>query len=139
MNPGAGVMRRRMISAAASKAPVFTLPACRQRIVGPPISGTAAGSIGQFAVVPAAQGLIGIYGWVSALNLLALSALVMALLALPLAPFSGSGTAEPDEKRQSVPEALRKHWDILPFVCWWPGFSSAAFMWPSSPPICPPF
>ncbi len=68
--------------------------------------GTAAGSIGQFAVVPAAQGLIGNYGWVTALNLLAFSALGMALLALPLAPFSGSGPAEAAETNQSVPEAL---------------------------------
>ncbi len=68
--------------------------------------GTAAGSIGQFAVVPAAQGLIDIFGWVMALNLLALSALSMGVLALPLAPYSGGGPNAEVETGQTVPEAL---------------------------------
>jgi MFS family permease len=41
--------------------------------------GTAAGSLGQFAVVPIAQLLIEAYGWVTAINILAVSALAMAL------------------------------------------------------------
>lgn len=70
--------------------------------------GTAAGSIGQFAVVPVAQGLIGIYGWMTALNLLALSALAMALLAMPLAPYSGQTPTEASGAAQTVPQALQE-------------------------------
>ena len=51
--------------------------------------GTAAGSIGQFAIVPLAQILIDAFGWATTLNILAGSALIMAVLAIPLAPFSG--------------------------------------------------
>ena len=51
--------------------------------------GTAAGSIGQFAIVPVAQMLIDAYGWGPTLNILAGSALIMALLAMPLASYSG--------------------------------------------------
>ena len=47
--------------------------------------GTAAGSLGQFAVVPLAQVLIDAFGWAMALNILAGSSLAMALLAMPLA------------------------------------------------------
>lgn len=42
--------------------------------------GTAAGSLGQFAVVPVAQVLIDASGWMIALNILAVSSLAMALL-----------------------------------------------------------
>jgi MFS family permease len=49
--------------------------------------GTAAGSLGQFAVVPVAQFLIEAYNWMTAMHILAGSALIMVLLALPLAPF----------------------------------------------------
>lgn len=68
--------------------------------------GTAAGSIGQFAIVPIAQGLIDAYGWGTALNLLAGSALLMAALALPLAPYSGGGPANQAETGQTVTAAL---------------------------------
>lgn len=52
--------------------------------------GTAAGSFGQFLVVPLMQELIDLTGWLHALQYLGLSALVMAILALPLAPYSGA-------------------------------------------------
>jgi predicted MFS family arabinose efflux permease len=51
--------------------------------------GTAAGSFGQFLVVPIMQELIQVSGWFQALQILGLSALVMALLAMPLAPYGG--------------------------------------------------
>ena len=51
--------------------------------------GTAAGSLGQFAVVPLAQQLIDIFGWATALHILAGSSLIMAMLAMPLAKYSG--------------------------------------------------
>jgi predicted MFS family arabinose efflux permease len=42
--------------------------------------GTAAGSIGRFAVVPVAQVLIDTWGWIKALNVLAGTSLTMVLL-----------------------------------------------------------
>lgn len=70
--------------------------------------GTAAGSLGQFAVVPFAQVLIDAYGWVTAINVLAASALAMALLAMPLAPYSGKKQAIQQDRGQTVPEALKE-------------------------------
>lgn len=52
--------------------------------------GTAAGSMGQFLIAPLVQGLIDGFGWVGALNLMALLSLGMALLALPLAPYTSA-------------------------------------------------
>ncbi|MEQ8407035.1 MAG: MFS transporter [Gammaproteobacteria bacterium] len=52
--------------------------------------GTAAGSFGQFLVVPFMQVLVDAVGWYSALQYLGLSALLMALLAIPLARFGGA-------------------------------------------------
>ncbi|MDJ0956923.1 MAG: MFS transporter [Arenicellales bacterium] len=68
--------------------------------------GTAAGSLGQFAVVPMAQSLISSYGWVSALHILSASCLLMALLAIPLAPYSGKQESEQKHINQSLSEAL---------------------------------
>lgn len=51
--------------------------------------GTAAGSFGQFLVVPLMQELINLSGWFQALQILSVSALLMALLAIPLAPYGG--------------------------------------------------
>jgi predicted MFS family arabinose efflux permease len=70
--------------------------------------GTAAGSLGQFAVVPLAQFLIETYNWMTAMHILAGSALVMMLLALPLAPYSGNRQSEPVLKGQTVSEALQE-------------------------------
>ena len=70
--------------------------------------GTAAGSLGQFAVVPVAQYLIEAYNWMTAMHILAGSALVMVLLALPLAPYSGNRQSEHAIKGQTVPEALHE-------------------------------
>ncbi len=52
--------------------------------------GTAAGSFGQFLVVPFMQVLVDAVGWYSALQYLGLSALLMAFLAIPLARFGGA-------------------------------------------------
>ena len=70
--------------------------------------GTAAGSLGQFAVVPFAQLLIDAYGWITAINILAASALAMALLAMPLAPYSGKQQAIQQATELTVPEALKE-------------------------------
>ena len=70
--------------------------------------GTAAGSLGQFAVVPLAQLLIEVYGWVTTLHILAASALAMILLAMPLAPYSGKQQARQQDNAQTVPAALKE-------------------------------
>ncbi len=63
--------------------------------------GTAAGSLGQFLVVPLMQELIELFGWSLALQCLGASALVMALLAMPLAPFGGAAN-----KTNPIPGSL---------------------------------
>lgn len=68
--------------------------------------GTAAGSLGQFALVPVAQQLMDSYGWINALYILAASALFMAVLAMPLAPYSGAREAQGLKRDQSIREAL---------------------------------
>ncbi len=55
--------------------------------------GTAAGSFGQFLVVPGMQFLVDGVGWYAALQILGLSALLMTLLALPLARYGGADAA----------------------------------------------
>src|SRR5688572_26136065 len=62
----------------------------------------AAGSFGQFAMLPAAQGLIGGFGWLNALLVFAF----LALLMIPLgAALAGRNAAE-DESTQSIGAAL---------------------------------
>lgn len=70
--------------------------------------GTAAGSLGQFAVVPLAQMLMDQFGWSTALNILAGSSLSMALLAMPLARYSGKQEADQTLLSQTVPAALKE-------------------------------
>lgn len=66
--------------------------------------GTAAGSFGQFLIVPLMQGLIEAFGMYPSLKILAASAFVMAFLAIPLAPFSGSRELKPSAGGPSVAE-----------------------------------
>lgn len=89
--------------------------------------GTAVGSFGQFAVVPAAQFLIDAFGWMTALNILAASALSMALLAIPLAPYSGSQEAAQHNQGQSVPEALKEALEYRSYVLLVSGFFVCGF------------
>lgn len=70
--------------------------------------GTSAGSMGQFLVVPLMQELIEWFGWFQALQLLGLSALVMAALALPLAPYSGSADTEDNDIKGSLWQILQR-------------------------------
>lgn len=58
--------------------------------------GTSAGSLGQFLVVPFMQELISITGWFMALHVLGGSAFLMAVLAIPLAPYGGKASEEPE-------------------------------------------
>ncbi|MGH1486042.1 MAG: MFS transporter [Cellvibrionaceae bacterium] len=93
--------------------------------------GTAAGSFGQFLIVPIVQGLVDFSDWQTALHLMAVATLFMALLAIPLAPYSGSaGTVENAVPDQTLTQALQEalyhgsYWWLLAgfFVC---GFNIA--------------
>ncbi len=88
--------------------------------------GTAAGSLGQFAVVPITQQLINEFGWISALNILAASALIMALLAIPLAPYSGQSEGR-SEDNQTVPQALNEALKYPSFLLLVSGFFVCGF------------
>ena len=88
--------------------------------------GTAAGSIGQFAIVPVSQLLIDAYGWGPALNILAGSALIMALLAMPLAPYSGRPPSH-SQRDQTVPEALQEALHYRSFLLLVMGFFVCGF------------
>jgi predicted MFS family arabinose efflux permease len=89
--------------------------------------GTAAGSLGQFAVVPVAQLLIEAYSWSTALHILAGSALAMALLAMPLAPYSGNQQTGQMIKGQTVPEALQEALQYRSFLLLVMGFFVCGF------------
>jgi len=87
--------------------------------------GTAAGSMGQFLVVPFSQVLIDAFGWFSSLQILSAMTLLMVFLALPLAPYSGAAEVVDKNDDQSIGEALKeafghKHYILLVigfFVC----------------------
>ena len=89
--------------------------------------GTAAGSLGQFAVVPVAQQLIDALGWATALNVLAGSSLAMALLAMPLAPYSGRQEAVQQIEDQTVFQALQEAMGHRSFVLLVTGFFVCGF------------
>ena len=89
--------------------------------------GTAAGSLGQFAVVPFAQILIDTYGWAIALNILAGSSLIMGLLAIPLAPYSGKQEVVQKMEGQTVPEALQEALGHRSFLLLVTGFFVCGF------------
>jgi MFS family permease len=89
--------------------------------------GTAAGSLGQFAVVPAAQFLIDAFGWAMALNILAGSSLAMALFAMPLAEYSGKQEAVQKIQEQTVMEALREALQHRSFLLLVTGFFVCGF------------
>ena len=87
--------------------------------------GTAAGSMGQFLVVPFSQTLIDAFGWFSSLQILSAMTLLMVFLALPLAPYSGASEVVDKENDQSISDALKEafghsHYILLVigfFVC----------------------
>jgi len=87
--------------------------------------GTAAGSMGQFIIVPFSQTLIELFGWFSSLQILSAITLLMVFMAIPLAPYSGASEVTDTKADQSVGEALieafgHKHYLLLVagfFVC----------------------
>ena len=93
--------------------------------------GTAAGSFGQFLIVPSVQALIDFSDWQTALHVMAFVTVFMALLAIPLSPYSGdSEETQQVIAKQTMPEALSEalkhgsYWWLLAgfFVC---GFNLA--------------
>ena len=89
--------------------------------------GTAMGSFGQFLMVPLAQGLIGSLGWVFALYVLAGASLLMALLAMPLAPYSGAVEGAKASTDQGLGDALREAFSHRSFVLLVGGFFVCGF------------
>lgn len=83
--------------------------------------GTAAGSLGQFLMVPLGQAFIAAYGWAFALILLSLFALAI----IPLSTALAGKTPDGGGPKQSMPEALkeaggeRSYWLLIAgfFVC----------------------
>ena len=83
--------------------------------------GTAAGSLGQFTVVPLGQAFLGAYGWSTALVLLGFMVLLVIPCSTVLAGKPGTATG----RRQSFGEALREaaghrgYWLLIAgfFVC----------------------
>ena len=76
----------------------------RQQVLG---LGTAAGSMGQFLLVPLSQVLIDNFGWISALHILSLSVVGMILLAIPLAPFGGPHSSGDDASHRLLSQVLK--------------------------------
>ncbi|RBP48769.1 putative MFS family arabinose efflux permease [Arenicella xantha] len=79
---------------------------------------TAAGSMGQFLIVPFSQTLIDAFGWFSSLQILSAMTLLMVIMAIPLAPYSGANEVHDKALDQSTLEALKeafqhKHYVLL--------------------------
>ena len=89
--------------------------------------GTAAGSFGQFLIVPIMQGLIDLTGWFNALHYLGLSAFLMVLFALPLAPYSGANDRTGPALQASLREILFRALRVRSYVLLVLGFFVCGF------------
>lgn len=89
--------------------------------------GTAAGSFGQFLVVPVMQELVEFAGWFQALQWLSLSAFLMAALAIPLAPFGGASDRSGVKIEASLPEILRRAFRVRSYLLLVLGFFVCGF------------
>lgn len=67
---------------------------------------TAAGSMGQFILIPFSQTLIDAFGWFSSLQILSAITLLMLFLAIPLAPYSGANEVENSSTDQTMLDAI---------------------------------
>lgn len=88
--------------------------------------GTAAGSLGQFLVVPLMQELIELTGWLQALQYLGISALLMALFAIPLAPYGGASEGA-DPVPGSLTQVLRRALGVRSYQLLVTGFFVCGF------------
>jgi len=102
-------------------------PSQRQLVLG---IGTAAGSAGQFLLVPIIGQLVEAFGWSSALQIMSLSALLMAVLAMPLARprlYTDDNAVKPSQPEESFPQVVniaRRH---LPYWLLTLGFFVCGF------------
>lgn len=88
---------------------------------------TAAGSFGQFTIVPFSQTLIDAFGWINTLHVLSAMALMMVFLAIPLAPYSGSNEVKTDEQDQTIIEAICEAFRCHSYVLLTIGFFVCGF------------
>jgi len=87
--------------------------------------GTAAGSAGQFLLIPVARGFIESYGWQTALIIMAVGALLMILLASPFVGDAAGKHETDNAPAQTLKEALKEasghvhYWLLVAgfFVC----------------------
>lgn len=87
--------------------------------------GTAAGSAGQFLLVPVARSFIEAYGWQTSLIIMAVGALLMILLATPFAGDAAGERNQDHEPEQTLKQALKEasshvhYWLLVAgfFVC----------------------
>ena len=64
--------------------------------------GTAAGSFGQFLVVPVIASVVDLLGWMHSLQFLGISALLMALCCIPLSKFGGANETAKANSKASI-------------------------------------
>ena len=86
----------------------------------------AAGSFGQFFMVPVEGGLIAQFGWSNALLVLALFALLIAALAFGLRE-PGFGGSTPIKREQTVGQALKEAWTYPSFLLLMGGYFVCGF------------
>lgn len=86
----------------------------------------AAGSFGQFFMVPVEGKLIAQFGWSNALLILALFALLIAALAFGLRE-PGFGGSTPIKREQTVGQALREAWTYPSFLLLMAGYFVCGF------------
>lgn len=88
---------------------------------------TAAGSMGQFLLIPFSQTLIDVFGWLSSLQILSAVTLTMLFLAIPLAPYSGTSEANNAEQDQSVTQAITEAFKHRSYILLVTGFFVCGF------------
>lgn len=86
----------------------------------------AAGSFGQFFMVPVEGGLIAQFGWSNALLVLSLFALLIAALAFGLRE-PGFGGSTPIKREQTVGQALKEAWTYPSFLLLMGGYFVCGF------------
>jgi MFS family permease len=90
--------------------------------------GTAAGSFGQFLIVPLMQIVVDTVGWFQALQFLGLSALAMAAFALPLARYEQTGAgANTNDVQQSLWQIASRALRVRSYVLLITGFFVCGF------------
>ena len=90
--------------------------------------GTAAGSIGQFLVVPFMQFAVDLFGWFQALQYLGLSAFLMTLFVLPLAKVGGPTEQEKNsETSTSIISVIKSAMQVKAYVLLVFGFYVCGF------------